>query len=49
MRYAAITDRLYDLGGDKWAIHNTARDKIAAGENIIELTIGEPQILNFLN
>lgn len=44
MRYAAITDRLYDLGGDKWAIHNTARDKIAAGENIIELTIGEPDI-----
>ncbi|WP_099911429.1 pyridoxal phosphate-dependent aminotransferase [Puniceibacterium antarcticum] len=44
MRYAAITDRLYDLGGDKWAVHNAARDRIAAGEDIIELTIGEPDI-----
>tara|TARA_R110000737_G_scaffold98909_1_gene132989 strand:- start:2131 stop:3315 length:1185 start_codon:yes stop_codon:yes gene_type:complete len=44
MRYAAITERLIDLGGDKWAIHNAARDRIDAGEKIIELTIGEPDI-----
>jgi len=44
MRYAAITDRLYDLGGDKWAVHNEARNKSKQGEEIIELTIGEPDI-----
>lgn len=42
--YAPVTDRLYDLGGSKWAVHNAARDRIAAGEDIIELTIGEPDI-----
>lgn len=44
MRYAAITDRLATLGGEKWAVHNAARKKEAAGEKIIELTIGEPDI-----
>jgi arginine:pyruvate transaminase len=44
MRYAAITDRLATLGGEKWAIHNAARARAAAGESIIELTIGEPDI-----
>ncbi|MBT8153083.1 pyridoxal phosphate-dependent aminotransferase [Epibacterium ulvae] len=44
MRYAAITDRLYDLGGDKWALHNAARARKAAGETIIDLTIGEPDV-----
>jgi len=44
LRYATITDRLYDLGGDKWAIHNAAREKSVAGETVIELTIGEPDI-----
>lgn len=44
MRYAAITDRLAELGGAKWAVHNAARDRGAAGEKIIELTIGEPDI-----
>ncbi len=44
MRYAGITDRLADLGGEKWAVHNAARAKTAAGEDVIELTIGEPDI-----
>ncbi|MEJ2409529.1 MAG: pyridoxal phosphate-dependent aminotransferase [Novosphingobium sp.] len=44
MRYAGITDRLADLGGEKWAIHNAARARAADGEDIIELTIGEPDI-----
>ncbi|MBW8638934.1 pyridoxal phosphate-dependent aminotransferase [Hoeflea sp. WL0058] len=44
MRYAGITDRLAELGGEKWAVHNAARDKAAAGEQIIELTIGEPDL-----
>ena len=44
MRYASITDRLYDLGGDKWAVHNAARARQAKGEELIELSIGEPDI-----
>jgi arginine:pyruvate transaminase len=44
MRYAAITDRLADLGGEKWAVHNAARQKQRDGTKIIELTIGEPDI-----
>jgi len=44
MRYAGITDRLADLGGEKWAVHNAGRARMAAGEEIIELTIGEPDI-----
>jgi arginine:pyruvate transaminase len=44
MRYADITDRLADLGGEKWAVHYAARNKAAAGDDVIELTIGEPDI-----
>lgn len=44
MRYAAITDRLYDLGGDKWATHYAAREMSAQGREVIELTIGEPDL-----
>ncbi|MCD1635352.1 pyridoxal phosphate-dependent aminotransferase [Martelella mediterranea] len=44
MHYASITRRLRDLGGDKWAVHNAARDRNAQGEAIIMLTIGEPDI-----
>lgn len=41
---ASITDRLADLGGARWAIHFEARRRIAAGQDIIELTIGEPDV-----
>jgi arginine:pyruvate transaminase len=44
MRYAPVTDRLMGLGGAKWAVHNAARAMQAAGHQIIELTIGEPDI-----
>ena len=44
MRYASVTDRLAGLGGAKWALHARARTMKAAGENIIELTIGEPDV-----
>ena len=44
MRYASVTDRLAGLGGAKWALHARARAKKAAGEDIIELTIGEPDV-----
>lgn len=44
MRYASITDRLAPLGSGKWTVHLKARDMIAAGKDVIELTIGEPDI-----
>jgi len=44
MRYASVTDRLADLGGAKWAVHARARALKAAGEDVIELTIGEPDV-----
>ena len=44
MRYAALTDRLAGLGGAKWAIHARARALAAAGREVIELTIGEPDV-----
>ncbi|NBE07838.1 pyridoxal phosphate-dependent aminotransferase [Paragemmobacter ruber] len=44
MRYAPVTDRLADLGGAKWEVHAMARRMQAAGEAVIELTIGEPDV-----
>ncbi len=44
MRYASVTDRLAGLGGAKWEIHARARAMKAAGAEIIELTIGEPDV-----
>ncbi|MFM7333845.1 MAG: pyridoxal phosphate-dependent aminotransferase [Tabrizicola sp.] len=44
MRYASVTDRLAGLGGAKWALHARARAMKAAGDEIIELTIGEPDV-----
>lgn len=44
MRYASITDRLANLGSGRWALHFTARRMKAEGEDIIELTIGEPDL-----
>ena len=44
MKYASVTDRLADLGGAKWAVHARARALKAAGADIIELTIGEPDV-----
>ncbi|MDR0252800.1 MAG: aminotransferase class I/II-fold pyridoxal phosphate-dependent enzyme, partial [Brucellaceae bacterium] len=44
MHYARITERLSNKGSHKWAVHIRAREMKAAGEDIIELTIGEPDI-----
>ena len=44
MRYASVTGRLAGLGSDKWAVHFRARQMKQAGHEIIELTIGEPDI-----
>jgi len=44
MRYAAITDRLADLGGAKWELHARARRMKAEGIPVLEFTIGEPDV-----
>lgn len=44
MKFADITRRLQGLGGAKWDIHLRARDMIAEGADIIEMTIGEPDV-----
>ncbi|PVA11201.1 aminotransferase [Pelagivirga sediminicola] len=44
MKYASITERLSGLGGAKWAVHSRARALKAAGRDIVELTIGEPDV-----
>ena len=44
MRYAPVTERLAGLGGAKWQVHAKARAMKHAGEQVIELTIGEPDV-----
>ena len=43
-KYASITDRLSGLGSGKWEVHFRGREMQAAGRDVIELTIGEPDI-----
>ena len=42
MRYAAITNRLSGLGSEKWAIHIEGKRRAALGQDLIFLSIGEP-------
>ena len=42
MRLAKIADRLAGLGADKWALHLEGKRRAAAGEDLIFLSIGEP-------
>lgn len=44
MNYASITERLAGLGSGKWAVHFRGRQMKAEGRDVIELTIGEPDI-----
>jgi len=44
MRYAPITDRLAGLGSDKWVLHAAAQARRARGQEVINLTIGEPDV-----
>ncbi len=44
MKYASVTDRLASLGGQKWELHSLARSLVQQGRDIIELTIGEPDM-----
>jgi arginine:pyruvate transaminase len=44
MKLSPILDRLAGLGGAKWEVHFAARDRIAAGQEVIDLTIGNPDV-----
>lgn len=44
MRYAPLTDTLAGLGSAKWHMHERARAMKLAGEPVIALTIGEPDV-----
>lgn len=44
MRQTAITRRLAGLGSAKWELHFEANRLVAQGHDIIELTIGEPDV-----
>lgn len=44
MRYAPVTARLAGLGSDKWVLHIAAQERQARGLEVINLTIGEPDI-----
>jgi len=44
MRYASITERLAELGGEKWLLYSQARQMAEDGHDIIEMTIGEPDV-----
>ncbi|MGI9421198.1 MAG: pyridoxal phosphate-dependent aminotransferase [Geminicoccaceae bacterium] len=43
-RFAAVTERLRHTGGAKWAVHQRCRELKRAGADIVELTIGEPDM-----
>ena len=44
MNMTRLVDRLSGLGSDKWRLYVLARDLKAKGQDIIEMTIGEPDI-----
>jgi arginine:pyruvate transaminase len=44
MKLAAIASRLATLGSDKWAVHINGKRRKARGENLIFLSIGEPDL-----
>ena len=44
MKYARVTERLSGLGSAKWDLHIRGRALRATGAEVIELTIGEPDV-----
>lgn len=44
MKFAPISDRLAGLGAAKWAVHAEGLRRANAGESIIMLSIGEPDL-----
>ncbi|MGE3832038.1 MAG: pyridoxal phosphate-dependent aminotransferase [Parvibaculaceae bacterium] len=45
MKFAAVTERLKGLGSDKWAVHIEGKRRQALGDELIFLSIGEPDAL----
>ena len=44
MRFAPISDRLAGLGAAKWAVHNEGLRRTSIGQQVIMLSIGEPDL-----
>ena len=44
MKFASITNRLATLGSDKWAVHIEGKIRKTKGEDLIFLSIGEPDL-----
>lgn len=44
MRYASLTGRLMGLGGAKWAVHHEGGLRARSGQDLIFLSIGEPDL-----
>ncbi|MEX0300930.1 MAG: pyridoxal phosphate-dependent aminotransferase [Leisingera sp.] len=44
MKLTAITERLAGLGGGKWEVHLKARQRASDGADLVEMTIGEPDV-----
>ena len=44
MKYASISDRLDGLGASKWAVHFAGKRRVQAGDDVILLSIGEPDL-----
>ncbi|MEE2774661.1 MAG: pyridoxal phosphate-dependent aminotransferase [Pseudomonadota bacterium] len=44
MKYSTLLENLTHLGSEKWSLHYLAREKVASGTEVIELTIGEPDV-----
>ncbi|MGB0718311.1 MAG: pyridoxal phosphate-dependent aminotransferase, partial [Alphaproteobacteria bacterium] len=45
MTFSKRAQAISGLGGDKWALHFAAKEKIESGQDIISLSIGEPELL----
>jgi arginine:pyruvate transaminase len=44
MKFAKVTARLGGLGSEKWAVHIEGKRRAALGDNLIFLSIGEPDL-----
>ena len=44
MRFASISDRLAGLGAAKWEVHYEGQQRARAGQPVIMLSIGEPDL-----
>lgn len=44
MKLTAVTKRLAGLGGGKWEVHLKARQLAESGADVVEMTIGEPDV-----